>query len=67
VVTDGATEAMNPARELFSATRLKDVLEAQPDLDWPGEVVKRAQEAVREFTAGADPADDLTLMTVRWG
>jgi len=67
VVTDGVTEAMNPARELFTAARLKTVLDAPPELNWPGEVVRRAQEAVNEFAAGADPADDLTLLVVRWG
>lgn len=66
VVTDGVTEAMNPALELFGAPKLKDVLDAAPELNWPNEVMKRAQEAVREFTAGADPADDLTLLVLRW-
>jgi hypothetical protein len=46
---------------------LKEVLDAPPEMNWPGEVMKRAQEAVQDFTAGADPADDLTLMVVRWG
>jgi adenylate cyclase len=66
VVTDGVTEAMNPAKELFTASKLKEVLDAPPELNWPSEVMKRAQEAVREFSAGADPADDLTLLVVRW-
>jgi adenylate cyclase len=67
VVTDGVTEAMNSKLELFTAAKLKDVLDAEPVLEWPTEVVKRSQEAVRVFSAGADPADDLTLLAVRWG
>lgn len=66
VVTDGVTEANNPAGELFGATRLQTTLESPTPAEWPGEIVKRLQDAVDKFAAGAEQADDLTLLAVRW-
>jgi CHASE2 domain-containing sensor protein/serine phosphatase RsbU (regulator of sigma subunit) len=66
VVTDGVTEAMNPAREFFSGERLRMSLAAMPANLHPDELIRRLRDDVAGFTAGAEPADDLTLMAVRW-
>ncbi|MDX2218113.1 MAG: CHASE2 domain-containing protein [Burkholderiales bacterium] len=66
ILTDGVTDATNPDGELFGIARIRAALE-QPSLAaWPGEVVKRLQSSVSAFVAGAVPADDLTLLVVRW-
>ncbi len=66
-ISDGATEAMNPAREFFGAERLAT------SLAWVGEeagaeaIIARVREDVNRFAGGAEPADDLTLFALRWG
>jgi serine phosphatase RsbU (regulator of sigma subunit) len=65
-VTDGATEAMNTAREFFGVERLRASLTWMPaDID-PDEVVKRLREDLQRFSGAAEPADDITLLAVRW-
>jgi len=66
VVTDGATEAMNAAREFLGAERLRASLGwASRDED-ANALIARLHGDVARFTAGAEPADDLTLLVVRW-
>jgi serine phosphatase RsbU (regulator of sigma subunit) len=65
VVTDGVTEAMDPAQNLYGAGRLRDVLAAQ-DSAAPDQVVGRVVADVRSFTGGAEQSDDVTLLCVRW-
>jgi serine phosphatase RsbU (regulator of sigma subunit) len=67
VVTDGATEAMNPAREFFTVDRLRSSLTGMTGDLGPDEVIWRLRDDVGRFVAGAEPADDLTLLVVRWG
>ncbi len=65
-VTDGATEAMNTAREFFGVERLRTSLTWMPeDLD-PDEVIRRLREDLQRFSGAAEPADDITLLVVRW-
>ena len=66
VVTDGATEAMNPAREFFGADRLRASLGWAAGDEDAGALLARLHGDVAGFTAGAEPADDLTLLVVRW-
>jgi len=66
VVTDGVTEAMNPAREFFGGERLRTSLAWMPEDVQPGELIARLREDLNRFTAGAEPADDITLLVVRW-
>ena len=66
VVTDGATEAMNPAREFFGVERLRTSLSWMPDPVEPAEIVRRLREDVTRFAAGAEAPDDLTLVALRW-
>ena len=66
VVTDGATEAMNPKREFFGIDRLRTSLSWMSDPIDPEDLVKRLREDVARFAAGAEPADDITLVALRW-
>lgn len=66
VVTDGVTEAQNPAREFFGIERLRASLSWLPREAQPGEVVRRIEEDVLKFAAGAEQADDLTLLALCW-
>ena len=66
VVTDGATEAMNPQRQFFEVERLRASLSWMPEEAGPGEIVRRLRDDVARFAAGAEPADDITLLAIRW-
>jgi serine phosphatase RsbU (regulator of sigma subunit) len=66
VVTDGATEAMNPAREFFGVERLRTSLSWMTAEANPTEIIRRLRDDVSRFADGAEPADDLTLLVVRW-
>lgn len=63
--TDGVTEAMNTAEELFGDDRLQRELEtlAGADLDC---VTTGIMERVKEFAAGAPQSDDITIMAVHY-
>ncbi len=65
VVTDGATEAMNPKREFFGLERLRTSLSWMPDPVEPADLVRRLREDVARFADGAEPADDITLVAFR--
>jgi serine phosphatase RsbU (regulator of sigma subunit)/CHASE2 domain-containing sensor protein len=66
MVTDGATEAMNPKREFFGVERLRTSLSWMPEEVVPTELVKRLRDDVSRFAAGAELADDITLVALRW-
>ena len=66
VVTDGATEAMNPRREFFGLERLRTSLSWMADPIEPTELVKRLRDDVARFSDGAEAADDITLLAFRW-
>jgi adenylate cyclase len=66
VMTDGATEAMNPRREFFGVERLRTSLSWMPEDAQPAELVKRLRDDVSRFAAGAELADDITLVALRW-
>jgi adenylate cyclase len=66
VVTDGATEAQNPRKEFFGVERLRASLSWLPEGVDPDELVKKLNDDVNRFSAGAEPADDITLLAVRW-
>jgi phosphoserine phosphatase RsbU/P len=63
--SDGVTEAMDPAEQLFGVPRLKEVLTGhmQTPLE---ELQKIVLESVENFAHGASQADDLTLLLVRY-
>jgi serine phosphatase RsbU (regulator of sigma subunit) len=60
------TEAMNPAREFFGLERLRTALSWVPEEYEPPDLVKKLQDDLAKFAAGSEPADDITLLVVRW-
>ncbi len=66
-VSDGVTEAQNPAGELYGNVRLATLL-----FDWRSsersarEVVDAVRADVAAFVAGAEPSDDITVLALRW-
>jgi phosphoserine phosphatase RsbU/P len=63
--TDGVTEAENPAGEFFGRTRLREAVQ-----DAAGASCKQMhaaiQRSIEQFTAGAEQADDLTLVVMEY-
>jgi adenylate cyclase len=66
VVTDGVTEAMNAANELYGAARLRAVLAALPAAVEPAALLAAVRADVGRFVGSAEASDDLTLLCVRW-
>ncbi len=64
--TDGVTEAMTQAGALIGRGAVERVLAATPADASAHEVTVGLRAAVAEFVAGADPSDDLTILTLRW-
>ena len=62
--SDGITEAMNAARELYGEERLQAVVESNAGLDAAG-LEREILREVREFMAGEPPHDDMTLFVLR--
>ena len=65
VYTDGITDAENPQPEMFGKTRLRTLMRSIHESTATA-ITERIVERVREFTAGADQADDITLLAVRF-
>jgi sigma-B regulation protein RsbU (phosphoserine phosphatase) len=63
--TDGVTEAMNEARELFSDRRLADYLAAARAAT-PQALIDGMVDAVAQFTGAATRSDDLTALALRY-
>jgi serine phosphatase RsbU (regulator of sigma subunit) len=66
LLTDGFTEAMNPAQEMFGSERIEQAL-ARPGLEALGapELVEYVASTVREYAAGAPQHDDMTMVVVK--
>lgn len=62
--TDGVTEATNMAKEFFTEQHFLDVLQGTNSIS-TREVVEKTLSAVHRFAAGANPADDITLLAIR--
>jgi serine phosphatase RsbU (regulator of sigma subunit) len=66
-VTDGVTDAQNAAGVLYGSAHLEACLQrinAKPLS--PREVVDSVRADVASFVSGAEPADDLTVLVLRW-
>lgn len=63
--TDGVTEAVNIEQQLFSSNRLRSVLETIP-VSSAERMVQAVADAVKEYSSGAQQADDITVMAVRY-
>ena len=61
IFTDGVTEAMNPAGELYSEHRLESILRDKPSLA-TDELITDVLMGVEAFAAEAEQADDITLL-----
>jgi serine phosphatase RsbU (regulator of sigma subunit) len=57
---------MNPKREFFGVERLRTSLSWMPQEVGPTELVKRLRDDVSRFASGAELADDITLVALRW-
>lgn len=64
LVTDGITEAMNSAGELYGAERLALQLRSSPP--GAGAIVASLRDGVRQFVGATEASDDLTLLALRW-
>ncbi len=62
--TDGITEAMNPASDLFGEARLSSIVEEHGHLD-SSELRERILREIESFVAGADQHDDMTMILVK--
>jgi serine phosphatase RsbU (regulator of sigma subunit) len=63
--TDGVTEAQNDAGEFFGRKRLREAVQRADGADC-AELHATIQQAILDFTAGAEQADDLTLVVVEY-
>jgi serine phosphatase RsbU (regulator of sigma subunit)/CHASE2 domain-containing sensor protein len=67
VVTDGVADAQNPGQARYGIPRLLALLAR---LSRSGVTARHVVDAVRadvaSFAAGAEPADDLTVLALRW-
>jgi len=67
LMTDGVTEAQTPDGQLFGNERLQQrLLELQQRGVGARALVEALQAEVNAFAAGAEPADDLTILALRW-
>jgi serine phosphatase RsbU (regulator of sigma subunit)/CHASE2 domain-containing sensor protein len=66
LLTDGVVEAMNRAGEFYGRARLEAVLRAAGKEATAEGVCEAIRADVARFTEGAEPADDLAILTVRW-
>jgi sigma-B regulation protein RsbU (phosphoserine phosphatase) len=62
--TDGVTEARDPQGEMFGEARLR-ALRKQHAGASAEKLLAAIESAVREFIAGGEPTDDLTMLAVR--
>jgi len=67
LVSDGVTEAVNPAGELYGGERVREFLERAVGADaTAGALVAGLRADVDAFGSGAEAADDLTVLVLRW-
>jgi len=66
MMTDGITEAANPAADLYGSERLRVALAAVGDAAPVEAIVKRLRSDVADFVDGAEASDDLAILVVRW-
>ena len=63
VVSDGVTEACDPAKSLYGTARLERMLR---HVDSAQSAVDALRADVLAFAAGAEAADDMTVLALRW-
>ncbi|SHM72880.1 Serine phosphatase RsbU, regulator of sigma subunit [Duganella sacchari] len=65
LTTDGISEAMNAAGELYGNERLNGLLSGVVTAA-PATLVQAVRDDVRRHVDGAEASDDLTLLVLRW-
>lgn len=65
VYTDGVPEATDGKKEMFGTDRMLDALNADAEAS-PEQLLWNVRRAVTDFTAGAEPFDDLTMLGVEY-
>lgn len=63
--TDGVTEATNAAYEMYEEKRLTEVLRQSVKEDVE-QTVRAISESIDAFVDGAEQADDITMVIVKW-
>jgi serine phosphatase RsbU (regulator of sigma subunit)/CHASE2 domain-containing sensor protein len=66
LMTDGVTEAMTREGTLMGKERVEHLLADIPPGADARTATERLHAGVDRFVAGAEPSDDLTILTVRW-
>lgn len=66
VFTDGVTEAMNQAEELYGKQRLFSALKSARGMGEASELVNAVRDDVRLFTGDIERSDDITILALRW-
>ena len=67
LTTDGVTEAQNAAGDLYGLARMQRLLLARQEAhSHARELVQALHGDVLAFAGEADPADDLTILALRW-
>jgi adenylate cyclase len=67
LVTDGVTDMRDPAGAMYGRARMEAVLEGRRSQAGSArEAVDALRGDVQAFAAGAEPADDLTALAIRW-
>jgi serine phosphatase RsbU (regulator of sigma subunit) len=64
--SDGISDAESPAGEQFGDDRLRLAMREASCSESPEAVLESVLRSVRSFTAGQPPADDITLLVVRY-
>ena len=66
LVTDGVTEATNVEGKFYGRARLEALLATAPAAIGAKALAGAIRQDVERFVAGAEPADDLAIMILRW-
>ncbi|QGY41945.1 SpoIIE family protein phosphatase [Pseudodesulfovibrio cashew] len=65
IYTDGVTEAMNPAKQIYSDDRLMDLLTSMRDPAATA-MIRDIDTSIKDFTQGAEQSDDITMLAMRF-
>jgi sigma-B regulation protein RsbU (phosphoserine phosphatase) len=63
--TDGVTEALNDAQQLYSEERLLQFISVQPQDISSEELSQKVVQSVNEYAQSQPQADDITVLSLR--
>ena len=63
--TDGVTEAMDSASEVFGTERLNGILRSQESGVGSQQIVETIRAGIAEFVGDAEQSDDITMLVVK--